>query len=69
MPMSSSPRVPAPQYAQRLRDAGAPVVLCDVDMETGHFSKSGRFDRLKQVSLEYAFFLRALGMEHVKPRQ
>lgn len=26
-----------------------------------------RFDRLKDIALDYAFALRALGLEHVKP--
>ncbi len=28
----------------------------------GHFSQSGRFDRLKEVAMEMAFLLKCMGM-------
>eukprot|EP00055_Hartaetosiga_balthica_P008576 m.32388 g.32388 ORF g.32388 m.32388 type:complete len:789 (+) comp6381_c0_seq1:94-2460(+) len=51
------------KYAQVLRDVGAQTVLCKIDMSSGHFSSSGRFDRLKDTALYFAFFLRAMGVE------
>ncbi|EDQ88026.1 uncharacterized protein MONBRDRAFT_37688 [Monosiga brevicollis MX1] len=56
------------KYAQRLRDEGAQTVLCHVNMNAGHFSESGRFDVLKDVALDFAFILRALGLENAEPR-
>jgi oligopeptidase B len=55
------------KYAQVLRDNGAQTVLCNIEMSAGHFSSSGRFDRLKDVALDYAFVLRVLGLEEVVP--
>ncbi|EGD78211.1 hypothetical protein PTSG_12836 [Salpingoeca rosetta] len=57
------------KYAQVLRDAGAPSVICKIDMAAGHFSSSGRFDRLKDEALVYAFMLRALGLEDAQPKK
>ena len=37
------------------------VILFKCDMGAGHFSKSGRFDKLKEVALEYTFLLKAVG--------
>eukprot|EP01147_Barroeca_monosierra_P006339 gene6339-9267_t len=55
------------KYAHVLRDAGAPTVILKLDMSSGHFASSGRFDRLKDTAIEYAFVLRALDMESVDP--
>ena len=33
----------------------------------GHFSVTGRFERLKEVAMEYAFVLKALGLMRVEP--
>ncbi|GFR48589.1 hypothetical protein Agub_g10492, partial [Astrephomene gubernaculifera] len=48
------------------KDNSSPVcphlLLLKTDMGAGHFSVTGRFERLKEVSLEYAFLLKALGM-------
>ncbi len=30
---------------------------------TGHFSQSGRFDRLKEVAVEMSFLLKCIGMQ------
>jgi len=38
------------------------LLLFKCDMGAGHFSQSGRFDRLKEVALEHAFLLKCLGM-------
>ena len=33
----------------------------------GHFSQSGRFDRLKEVALEQAFLLKCQGLLQLEP--
>jgi oligopeptidase B len=64
----SDPRVtywePA-KFVARLRPAttsGRPVFL-KINMEAGHAGASGRFDFLKELALDYAFALRAVGSE------
>lgn len=37
------------------------LVLFKCDMGAGHFSKSGRFDKLREVALEFAFLLKVTG--------
>ena len=32
-------------------------------LHAGHFSQSGRFDRLKEVAMEMAFLLKCVGMQ------
>ena len=39
------------------------LLLMKIHMDSGHAGASGRFERLKEVALEYAFILKALGME------
>ncbi len=36
---------------------GNAVLLLEINMEAGHGGKSGRFNRLKDTALEYAFIL------------
>ena len=36
-------------------------------MGAGHFSKSGRFDKLKEKALEFVFLLRTVGRDNVEP--
>ena len=36
------------------------LLLFKCDLGAGHFSKSGRFDKLKETALEYAFLLKAV---------
>jgi oligopeptidase B len=62
----SDPRVtywePA-KFVAKLRPnstSGRPVLL-RINMEAGHGGSSGRFDFLKEVALDYAFALRAVG--------
>jgi oligopeptidase B len=64
----SDPRVtywePA-KWVARLRatmTGGGPVML-RTNMEAGHGGASGRFDRLEEVGLSYAFALAAVGLE------
>ncbi|HYC03957.1 MAG TPA: S9 family peptidase [Azospirillaceae bacterium] len=64
----SDPRVtywePA-KWAARLRatKTGDHVLLSRTEMEAGHGGSAGRFDKLKEVALTYAFLLRAFGKE------
>jgi oligopeptidase B len=64
----SDPRVtywePA-KWAARLRDIKTDnsLLLLKINMGSGHGGASGRFHRLKEVALEYAFILKAFGME------
>eukprot|EP00898_Chlorokybus_atmophyticus_P006304 jgi/Chlat1/6675/Chrsp49S09077 len=50
------------KFAAKLREHKQDDNLCLVkcDMGAGHFSKSGRFDRLREVAFEQAFLLKAL---------
>lgn len=51
------------KYVAKLRTlntSNAPVLL-RVNMEAGHGGRSGRYNRLEQVALEYAFILQLLG--------
>ncbi len=51
------------KYVARLRTVNtsmAPVLL-RVNMDAGHGGRSGRFTRLEQVAVEYAFILQVLG--------
>ncbi|KAL4433270.1 hypothetical protein ABPG77_003318 [Micractinium sp. CCAP 211/92] len=38
------------------------LLLLKCDMGAGHFSQSGRFDRLKEMAVEFAFLLKVWGM-------
>lgn len=38
------------------------LLLLKCEMGAGHFSQSGRFDRLKEVAVDYAFLLKCMGM-------
>ena len=63
----SDPRVtywePA-KWTARLRDLKTDnnLLLLKTHMDSGHAGASGRFERLKEVALEYAFILKVLGM-------
>ncbi len=63
----SDPRVtywePA-KWAAKLRatTTGDNLLLLKIHMDSGHAGASGRFDRLKEVALEYAFILRVFGL-------
>ena len=63
----SDPRVtywePA-KWTARLRDTKTDdnLLLLKIHMDSGHGGASGRFDRLKEVALEYAFALKVFGM-------
>ena len=50
------------KWVAALRDArqGNNMLLLKIHMESGHSGASGRFSRLKEVALEYAFILTAL---------
>lgn len=52
------------KYVAKVREVTAPgsMVLLKCEMGAGHFSQSGRFDRLKEIAVEQAFLLKCLGM-------
>jgi oligopeptidase B len=64
----SDPRVtywePA-KWAARLRPATTSErpVLLKINMEAGHAGASGRFDFLREVAIDYAFAIKAVGSE------
>ncbi|MFQ6027311.1 MAG: S9 family peptidase [Dehalococcoidia bacterium] len=39
------------------------LLLLKIHMESGHAGASGRFERLKEIALEYAFIFKVFGME------
>ena len=39
------------------------TILLKTNMDAGHGGASGRFDRLKEVALSYAFALKQAGLE------
>lgn len=43
------------------------LVLLKTIMGAGHFSVTGRFEKLKETAFEYAFLLKCQGMLGVKP--
>jgi oligopeptidase B len=43
-------------------DTSNSLLLLKCEMGAGHFSQSGRFDRLKEVAIEHAFLLKCCGM-------
>jgi len=51
------------------RDPGSPprALLLKMELGAGHFSVTGRFERLKEVAFEYAFLLKVQGMLGVSP--
>jgi len=54
------------KYVARLRTLkrdSTPLLLV-TNMGAGHGGASGRYDRLREVALDYAFILRRLGLEH-----
>jgi oligopeptidase B len=49
------------KWTARLRDVGAPVLL-KTEMSAGHGGVSGRYERWREVSYEYAWTLDVLGL-------
>jgi oligopeptidase B len=43
------------------------LLLLSTNMETGHGGASGRFERLKEVALEYAFILKVANRDKIQP--
>lgn len=67
---SSGSKAPAKATAAATGDgppALPPLTLLKTDMGAGHFSVTGRFARLKEVALEYAFLLKVLGRARTEP--
>lgn len=52
----------------RAANAGKGLLLFKCDMGAGHFSQSGRFDRLKELAIEYAFLLKCQGLKNAQPK-
>lgn len=46
----------------RRKASNQSLILLKMDMGAGHFSKSGRFDRLVETATEFAFLLKCQGM-------
>jgi oligopeptidase B len=44
------------------KNASGKMLLLKLEMGAGHFSQSGRFDKLKEVAQEHAFLLKCQGM-------
>ena len=44
------------------------MLLFKCDMGAGHFSQSGRFDRIKELAIEYAFLLKCQGLRGAVPK-
>ena len=40
------------------------VMFLHVDMEAGHGGKAGRFQRYREIAMEYAFLLDLAGIHH-----
>lgn len=52
------------KFVAAVRSVAAPesgLILLKMEMGAGHFSQSGRFDRLKEVAQEHAFLLKCTG--------
>ena len=53
------------KWIAKLRDVKTDdnLLIMDCNMETGHGGASGRFERIKEVALEYAFMFMLEGIE------
>ncbi|MEO2193254.1 MAG: S9 family peptidase [bacterium] len=49
-------------------DTSDNLVMLKIDLGAGHFSQSGRFDKLKELAVEYAFLLKQHGMVESTPQ-
>ncbi|KAE8814241.1 protease 2 [Hordeum vulgare] len=52
------------KFVAKLREliTGDNLLLFKCELGVGHFSKSGRFEKLREDAFTYAFILKALGM-------
>lgn len=57
------------KFAARVRDLKTDpnLLLLKTEMGAGHFSVTGRFERLKEVAEEYAFLLKTTGLLDRQP--
>lgn len=57
------------KWVARLRgnDTGGNLILLDVNMSAGHSGASGRFQRVLDLSFDYAFALAVAGLDDVAP--
>jgi len=53
------------KFVAKARKLTAPgsLLLLKLEMGAGHFSTTGRFERLKEIAVEHAFLLKCLGMQ------
>lgn len=56
------------KYISKIRETrtNKNMLLFKCEMGSGHFSKSGRFDRLEEIAVEFAFLLKCQGMLDVE---
>ena len=57
------------KWVARLRElkTNDTLLVLKTNMDAGHAGASGRFDRLKEVALAYAFALKVCGMNESDP--
>eukprot|EP00879_Flechtneria_rotunda_P031341 GHRR01034226.1.p1 GENE.GHRR01034226.1~~GHRR01034226.1.p1 ORF type:complete len:476 (+),score=159.51 GHRR01034226.1:242-1669(+) len=58
------------KFVARLRElkTNNKLLLLKTELSAGHFSVTGRFERLKETAFEYAFLLKTAGMLNTKPK-
>lgn len=59
----------AAKWVAKVRDVGCPScsqsVILKTNMQSGHFGEGGRFTHCDETAFEYAFLMKALGLDDV----